>query len=66
MINAADTVWMLIATALVMMMTPTLGFFYGGLVRKKNILSVLMQCMVILSVISIQWILFGYSSCVRS
>lgn len=61
MINAADTVWMLIATALVMMMTPTLGFFYGGLVRKKNILSILMQCMVILSVISIQWVLFGYS-----
>ncbi len=61
MINAADTVWMLIATALVMMMTPTLGFFYGGLVRKKNILSILMQCMVVLSVISIQWVLFGYS-----
>jgi len=61
MVNAADTVWMLIATALVMIMTPTLGFFYGGLVRKKNILSILMQCMVILSVISLQWILFGYS-----
>lgn len=61
MINGADTAWMLIATALVMIMTPTLGFFYGGLVRKKNILSILMQCMVILSVISIQWILFGYS-----
>jgi len=61
MINGADTVWMLIATALVMIMTPTLGFFYGGLVRKKNILSILMQCMVILAVISLQWILFGYS-----
>ena len=61
MINQADTVWMLIATALVMLMTPTLAFFYGGLVRKKNILSVLMQCMVVLCVISIQWVLFGYS-----
>lgn len=61
MFNAADTAWMIIATALVMIMTPTLAFFYGGLVRKKNILSILMQCMVILSVISLQWILFGYS-----
>ena len=61
MINNADTVWMLIATALVMIMTPTLAFFYGGLVRKKNILSVLMQTFMILSVVSIQWMLFGYS-----
>ena len=61
MINGADTAWMLVATSLVMLMTPTLAFFYGGLVRKKNILSVLMQCMVILSVISLQWVLFGYS-----
>jgi ammonium transporter, Amt family len=61
MINQADTVWMLIATAMVMIMIPTLAFFYGGLVRKKNVLSVLMQCMVLLCVISIQWVLFGYS-----
>jgi Amt family ammonium transporter len=61
MINAADTVWMIIATALVMIMTPTLAFFYGGLVRKKNVLSVLMQTMIVLAIISIQWILFGYS-----
>jgi Amt family ammonium transporter len=61
MINAADTVWMIIATALVMIMTPTLAFFYGGLVRKKNVLSVLMQTMIILAIISIQWVLFGYS-----
>jgi len=61
MINGADTAWVIVATALVMIMTPTLAFFYGGLVRKKNMLSVLMQCMVILAVISIQWILFGYS-----
>ena len=60
-INASDLTWMLISTALVMIMTPTLAFFYGGLVRKKNVLSVLMQCMVILCVVSVQWILFGYS-----
>ena len=60
-INYADLTWVMISTALVMIMTPTLAFFYGGLVRKKNILSVLMQCMVILCVISMQWILFGYS-----
>mgnify|MGYP003912423831 CR=1 FL=1 len=52
---------MLIATALVMIMTPTLAFFYGGLVRKKNILSVLMQTFMILSVVSIQWMVIGYS-----
>ncbi|PKL40149.1 MAG: ammonia channel protein [Spirochaetae bacterium HGW-Spirochaetae-1] len=59
--NYTDTVWMLIATGLVMMMTPALAFFYGGLVRKKNILSILMQSMIILAIISLQWILFGYS-----
>jgi len=61
MINSSDVVWMLISTALVMVMTPTLAFFYGGLVRKKNILSVLMQCMVLLCCISIVWMLLGYS-----
>lgn len=61
MINTADTVWMLIATAMVMVMTPTLAFFYGGLVRKKNVLSIMMQSIVILSLVSIQWVLFGYS-----
>ncbi len=60
-INTSDLTWMLISTALVMIMTPTLAFFYGGLVRKKNVLSVLMQCMVILCVVSVQWVLFGYS-----
>jgi ammonium transporter, Amt family len=60
-INYADLTWVMISTALVMIMTPMLAFFYGGLVRKKNILSILMQCMVILCIISLQWILFGYS-----
>jgi len=60
-IDAGDTAWVLISSALVMLMTPGLAFFYGGMVRKKNILSVLMQCFIILCVVSIQWVLFGYS-----
>jgi len=60
-INTGDTAWMMAATALVMLMTPGLAFFYGGLVRRKNILSIMMQCFMLLGVISIQWVLFGYS-----
>ncbi len=61
MINAGDTAWVLISSALVLLMTPGLAFFYGGMVRKKNMLSVLMQCFIIMCVLSIQWVLFGYS-----
>jgi Amt family ammonium transporter len=61
MVTAADTVWVLLAAALVMLMTPGLAFFYGGLVRRKNILSILMQCFMILCLISLQWMFFGYS-----
>jgi Amt family ammonium transporter len=60
-IDTGDTAWVLGATGLVMLMTPGLAFFYGGLVRKKNILSVLMQCMMVLCLITLQWIIFGYS-----
>ena len=61
-IDKGDTAWIMVATALVMSMTaPGLALFYGGLVRAKNMLSVLMQCMVCLAVISIQWIVFGYA-----
>lgn len=60
-VTAADTVWVLLASALVMLMTPGLAFFYGGLVRRKNILSILMQCFMILCLISLQWMFFGYS-----
>jgi Amt family ammonium transporter len=49
------------STGLVMLMTPGLAFFYGGMVRRKNVLGVLMQCFTILCVLSIQWVLFGYS-----
>jgi len=60
--NSGDTSWVLASTALVLLMTmPGLAFFYGGLVRRKNVLSILMQCFVILAVISLQWMLYGYS-----
>ena len=60
--NSGDTAWILTASALVLLMTiPGLAFFYGGLVRRKNVLSILMQCFVIVCVISLQWMLFGYS-----
>lgn len=60
-VNSGDTAWVLISTALVILMTPAVGFFYGGMVRKKNILSTMMMCFAILMVISIQWVLFGYT-----
>jgi ammonium transporter, Amt family len=60
--NSGDTAWVLVSSALVLLMTmPGLAFFYGGLVRRKNVLSILMQCFIILCVISLQWVLFGYS-----
>ncbi len=60
-INTGDTTWVLVATALVMLMTPGLGFFYAGLVRRKNVLATIMHSFFILCLISVQWILFGYS-----
>src|SRR5438105_1734083 len=60
-VNAGDTAWVLAASALVMLMTPALGFFYGGLVRRKNVLSTIMHSFFILSLISVQWVLWGYS-----
>ncbi len=59
--NTGDTAWVLASSALVMLMTPGLAFFYGGMVRRKNVLGVLMQCFTILAIISIQWVLYGYS-----
>jgi Amt family ammonium transporter len=60
-INTGDTAWLLISTALVFLMVPSLAFFYGGLVRRKNILSVLMQCFAIMCVVSLVWMIIGYS-----
>jgi Amt family ammonium transporter len=59
--TAGDISWVTTATALVMLMTPALGFFYAGLVRKKNLVSTLVQCLVIFAVVSIVWVLWGYS-----
>ncbi len=61
-LNTGDTAWMLTATALVLFMTiPGLALFYGGLVRSKNILSVLMQCFALTGIITVLWVIFGYS-----
>jgi Amt family ammonium transporter len=60
-VNAGDTGWILISSALVMLMTPALGFFYGGLVRKKNVLATIMHSFFVLCLISVQWVLWGYS-----
>ncbi len=60
-INTGDTAWVLLSAAFVFLMTPGLAFFYGGLVRKKNMLSVLMQCFMLMCIITLQWVIFGYS-----
>jgi len=60
-IDTGDTAWVITATALVMLMTPALGFFYGGLVRQKNLVATIVQCLAIFSVISLVWALWGYS-----
>ncbi len=61
-ISAGDTAWVLISTALVLLMTaPGLALFYGGMVRRKNVLAVLMQCFVCLALISVLWVVYGYS-----
>jgi ammonium transporter, Amt family len=61
-IDTGDTAWMLTATALVLFMTiPGLSLFYAGLVRAKNVLSVLMQCFAITAMMSLLWAIYGYS-----
>lgn len=59
--DSGDIAWMIVATALVMLMTPGLAFFYGGMVGRKNVLGILMQCFTVLCLISVQWVLYGYS-----
>ena len=61
MLNTGDTAWVLAATALVMIMTPAVGFFYGGLVRMKNLVSTIVQCLAIFAAISLVWAIWGYS-----
>jgi Amt family ammonium transporter len=60
-ISAADTAWMLTATGLVLLMTPGLAFFYGGMVNKKNVLSTMLQAFIAMAVIVIVWIVVGFS-----
>ncbi len=60
-IDTGDTTWLLVSTALVMLMTPGLALFYGGMVRQKNVLGTLMQSFITLGIVSVQWVLVGYS-----
>ena len=61
MVNTGDTAWILMSTGLVMLMTPGLAFFYGGLVRTKNVLSTIMHSWFILALVSVTWVVFGYT-----
>ena len=60
-INTGDTAWLLISTALVMLMTPGLALFYGGMVQRKNVLSTFMHCFFALGIVTVQWAVVGYS-----
>ncbi len=60
-INGADTAWMVTATGLVLLMTPGLAFFYGGMVSRKNVISTMLQSIISLSIVSIIWVLIGFS-----
>ncbi len=61
--NQADMVWIIVATALVFLMTPALAFFYGGMVHRKNVLSTMIKSVVAAGVVSILWLVVGYSLC---
>ena len=61
MIDSGDTAWMLMSTALVMLMTPGLAFFYGGLVRSKNVLSTMMHSFIVIGIIGVLWVVIGYT-----
>jgi ammonium transporter, Amt family len=60
-VNTGDTAWMLVSSALVLLMTPGLAFFYGGLVRSRNVLNTMMMSLVLMAVVGVTWILWGYS-----
>lgn len=60
-VNSGDTAWVLVSAALVMLMTPGLALFYGGMVRRKNVLTTILQSFATLCVISVQWVVIGYS-----
>ena len=60
-VNTGDTAWVLVSSALVLLMTPGLAFFYGGLVRSRNVLNTMMMSLVLMAVVGVTWILWGYS-----
>src|SRR5436305_29785 len=60
-IDTGDTAWMLVASALVLLMTPGLALFYGGMVRAKNVLNMLMQSFIAMSIVTVAWVVVGYS-----
>jgi Amt family ammonium transporter len=64
--NAADTAWLIVATALVFLMTPGLAFFYGGMVHRKNVLSTMIKSLIAAGVVSVIWVVVGYSLCFGS
>src|SRR6201991_2684331 len=59
----ADIAWVIVATALVFLMTPGLAFFYGGMVHRKNVISTMIKSVVAAGVVSVIWVVFGYSLC---
>ncbi len=61
-VNSGDTAWLLVSSALVMIMTPALAMFYGGMVRQKNILGTIMQSFILIALVSVEWMLVGYSA----
>ena len=61
MVDTGDTCWILISSALVMLMTPGLALFYGGMVRRKNVLSTMMMSFILLGVVGVVWVVYGYS-----
>jgi Amt family ammonium transporter len=61
--NSADTAWMIVATALVFLMTPGLAFFYGGMVHRKNVISTMIKSLIAAGVVSVLWLVVGYSLC---
>src|SRR6218665_821775 len=61
--DTGDTAWMIVATALVLLMTPGLGFFYGGMVGKKNVISTMLQSFMAMVIVSVLWIIIAYGLC---
>src|SRR6516164_4377079 len=61
--NSADVAWIIVATALVFLMTPGLAFFYGGMVHRKNVISTMIKSLIAAGVVSVLWVVVGYGLC---